>query len=90
MATERRRLVPCSTGYRVQALYSRGINVHIKKVKAHTSDENVAAKEQQARNWLADHWADQGAQACQLTGSEIQPFLKKDRMLWQLYSRMFA
>eukprot|EP00973_Karenia_brevis_P032187 4437770-Karenia_brevis.AAC.1 len=62
---------------RVEALNGRGTQVHVKRVKAHTSDVNVATVEQHAGNWLADHWADQRAQACQLTGSEIQPMLKK-------------
>eukprot|EP00973_Karenia_brevis_P025369 3500978-Karenia_brevis.AAC.1 len=55
---------------RVQALRDRGVGVHINKVKAHISDEHLASKEQQAGNWLADHWADQRAQACQLTESK--------------------
>eukprot|EP00973_Karenia_brevis_P074235 10314539-Karenia_brevis.AAC.1 len=27
---------------------------------------------------------------CQVTASEIQPIIKKDRVLWQLHSRMIA
>eukprot|EP00973_Karenia_brevis_P001678 228395-Karenia_brevis.AAC.1 len=59
-----------------------------KKVKAHTSDEAIATKEQQNGNWQADRFADMGAQACQLPEAEIRPILKKDRVLWQLQSRM--
>eukprot|EP00973_Karenia_brevis_P013311 1808268-Karenia_brevis.AAC.1 len=63
---------------RVQALDSRGTRLCIKKVKVHTSDDNIASKGQQAGNWLADHWADQGAQACHLTESEVRPIIRKD------------
>eukprot|EP00973_Karenia_brevis_P000400 57406-Karenia_brevis.AAC.1 len=45
---------------------------------------------QQVGNWLADHFAVAGAQGCQLTASEIRPILRKDRVLWQLQSRMIA
>eukprot|EP00973_Karenia_brevis_P052416 7282589-Karenia_brevis.AAC.1 len=62
--------------------------VSIRKVKAHTTDEALATKEQQNGNWQADRFADRGAQACQLTEAEIRPILKKDSVLWQLQSRM--
>eukprot|EP00973_Karenia_brevis_P094120 12420860-Karenia_brevis.AAC.1 len=39
---------------RVDALAERNIEVRLKKVKAYTSDTNIAATEQQAGNWLAD------------------------------------
>eukprot|EP00973_Karenia_brevis_P059450 8275453-Karenia_brevis.AAC.1 len=63
---------------RAQALGERRVDVKDKKVKAHTSDEALASKGRQAGNWLADHWADQGAQACQLTEREVRPIMKKD------------
>eukprot|EP00973_Karenia_brevis_P058683 8172861-Karenia_brevis.AAC.1 len=72
------------------ALRSRGVDGRIKNVKALTSDEALASKEQQAGNWLANKRADQGAQACQLTESEVRPIMKKDRVFWQLHSRMIA
>eukprot|EP00973_Karenia_brevis_P086733 12025915-Karenia_brevis.AAC.1 len=62
----------------------------MKKVKAHTTDEAIASKEQQAGNWLADSFADKGALACQLTDSEVRPIMKKDSVLWQMHSRMVA
>eukprot|EP00973_Karenia_brevis_P006196 844370-Karenia_brevis.AAC.1 len=48
----------------------------------------MAAGEQQAGNWLADHFAYEGALECQLTDSEVQPIIKKDRVRW--HSRMIA
>eukprot|EP00973_Karenia_brevis_P009266 1256668-Karenia_brevis.AAC.1 len=44
-----------------------------------TIAESVVATEQQVGNWLADHFVEAGAQGCQLTASEIQPIIKKDR-----------
>eukprot|EP00973_Karenia_brevis_P037639 5194239-Karenia_brevis.AAC.1 len=41
-------------------------------------------------NWQADRFAEMGADACQLTESEIRPIMKKDSVLWQLQSRMVA
>eukprot|EP00973_Karenia_brevis_P030087 4146907-Karenia_brevis.AAC.1 len=61
-----------------EAILDRGTRVLIKKVKAHTSDEALASKELQNANWQADRFADLGAQACQLTESEVRPILKKD------------
>eukprot|EP00973_Karenia_brevis_P010303 1395966-Karenia_brevis.AAC.1 len=66
----------------------RGTPVHIKKVKAHATDEAAESKELQNGNWQADRFAEIGAQACQLTESETRPILKKDSVLWQLQSRM--
>eukprot|EP00973_Karenia_brevis_P059645 8302210-Karenia_brevis.AAC.1 len=74
----------------VDALRARNVPVRIKKVKAHTSDEALATKEQQDGNWQADKFADLGAQAAQLSEAEIRPILKKDSVLWQLQSRMVA
>eukprot|EP00973_Karenia_brevis_P051493 7149771-Karenia_brevis.AAC.1 len=64
---------------RADAIIARGTRVEIKKVKAHTIDEALASKEQQAGNWLADSFADKGALACQLNEAETKPILKKDR-----------
>eukprot|EP00973_Karenia_brevis_P078637 10915413-Karenia_brevis.AAC.1 len=50
----------------------------------------LASKEQQNGNGQADRFADLGAQACQLTESEIRFIMKKDSVLWQLQSRMVA
>eukprot|EP00973_Karenia_brevis_P004344 594161-Karenia_brevis.AAC.1 len=61
-----------------EAILDRGISVQIKKVKAHNSDEALACKELQNWNWQADRFADLGAEACQLTESEIRPIMKKD------------
>eukprot|EP00973_Karenia_brevis_P086627 12012808-Karenia_brevis.AAC.1 len=61
------------------ALAERNVSVQVRKVKAHTSDQNIASYEQQAGNWLADHFADQGAYECQLKESEMRPILEKDQ-----------
>eukprot|EP00973_Karenia_brevis_P010930 1481954-Karenia_brevis.AAC.1 len=66
------------------AILDRGISVQVKKVKAHTSDEALASKEFENRNWQADTFAEMRADACQLTESEIRPIMKKDSVLWQL------
>eukprot|EP00973_Karenia_brevis_P026322 3630253-Karenia_brevis.AAC.1 len=55
---------------KAEAIIARGTTVAIKKVKAHTTDEAIVSREQQAGNWLAISFADKGAQACQLTESE--------------------
>eukprot|EP00973_Karenia_brevis_P067253 9351833-Karenia_brevis.AAC.1 len=55
---------------RAEAIIARGITINIKKVKAHTTDEATASKEQQAENQCADSFADKGALACQLTEFE--------------------
>eukprot|EP00973_Karenia_brevis_P057769 8036103-Karenia_brevis.AAC.1 len=60
---------------RLDALTDRSIQVRVEKVMAHTSDDSIAAKEQQAGNGLADHFADKGA-ICQWTGSEVKPILR--------------
>eukprot|EP00973_Karenia_brevis_P040671 5627251-Karenia_brevis.AAC.1 len=75
---------------RANALTARGITIQVKKVKAHTTDEALASKEQQIGNGLADRFADMGANTCQLTESERRPILKKDNVLWRLHSRMIA
>eukprot|EP00973_Karenia_brevis_P081875 11351775-Karenia_brevis.AAC.1 len=75
---------------RADALANRGTSVHLQKVKSHTTDASIVAKQQQVGNWLANHVAKAGAQGCQLTASEIQPITKKDRVLWQLQSRMIV
>eukprot|EP00973_Karenia_brevis_P028762 3965885-Karenia_brevis.AAC.1 len=72
------------------AILDRGTRVQIKKVNAHTSDEALATKELQYWNWQADWFAEMGAEACQLTESEIRPIMKKDSVLWHLQSRMVA
>eukprot|EP00973_Karenia_brevis_P085822 11904895-Karenia_brevis.AAC.1 len=55
---------------KAEAIIARGTAVQIKKVKAHTTDEARASREQQAGNWLADSFADKGAQACQAHSKE--------------------
>eukprot|EP00973_Karenia_brevis_P033401 4606558-Karenia_brevis.AAC.1 len=39
---------------KAEAIIARGTTVQIKKVKAHTTDEAIASKGQQAWNWLVD------------------------------------
>eukprot|EP00973_Karenia_brevis_P059057 8222505-Karenia_brevis.AAC.1 len=45
---------------KAEAIIARGTAVEIKKVEAHTTDEAIASREQQAGNWLAESFADKG------------------------------
>eukprot|EP00973_Karenia_brevis_P029484 4067576-Karenia_brevis.AAC.1 len=51
---------------RVDASAARNVSVQVRKVKAHTPDQNIASYEQQAGNWIAGHFPHQGAYECQL------------------------
>eukprot|EP00973_Karenia_brevis_P075618 10506342-Karenia_brevis.AAC.1 len=64
---------------RAEAIITRGTTVAIKRVKAHTTDEAIASREQQAGKWLSDSFADKGAQALSANYRLVRPILKKDR-----------